>query len=112
MQCFQVVLFEIQQGKNYVSGALHFAFNFTYTLSGLASVLLAMGSGRENVYDKIAAIVALFKAGHSVKEISENTGVAVRSVQRWLKGFKDGGGHYYLPHISAVADPGNSRNTL
>ena len=50
-----------------------------------------MGSEYEIKCDKIAVIVALFKAGHSVKEISENNEVTVCSMQHWLKSFEDGG---------------------
>lgn len=54
-------------------------------------MLLTLGSKCEIECGKIAVIVALFKAGHSVKEISENIGITVCSVLCWLKHFKDGG---------------------
>lgn len=42
--------------------------------------------------DKIAEIVALYKDGKPLKDISNSAGVKLRTVQRWVKRFRDGGG--------------------
>ena len=50
-----------------------------------------MGSRHETEHDEIAVIVSMFKAIHSVTDISENTGVTVCSVQYWLGHFIEWG---------------------
>ena len=41
--------------------------------------------------DNIAAVVALYRGGKTMKEITAITGVGQRTVYRWVKRYKDGG---------------------
>jgi len=50
-----------------------------------------MGGGKHLKSDQIAAITALCKEGKSNTEISNTTGISLRSVQRWTTKFHDCG---------------------
>ena len=50
-----------------------------------------MGGGKELQEADKAAIAAFFRCGKSNKEISEETGVSRRSVERLTKHFRDSG---------------------
>lgn len=56
-----------------------------------------MGSGKEITHEQMVAIVTLYNAGHTVREISEYSGVKIRSVQRWLKRYRETGDAAILP---------------
>lgn len=58
--------------------------------------------------DDIAAISALHKAGHSTRAISDQTGVSVRQVQRYVKRMGELGGNK-IP--AKKKPPGNTRKT-
>ena len=51
----------------------------------------SMGRGRDLKTPDIAAITHLCKAGHTNKEISDLTGITLRTVQRWNKIFRESG---------------------
>lgn len=51
-----------------------------------------MGRYRPVSSDDISAIVSLHKAGHSVSDIAENTGISVTSVRRWVSRISNSGG--------------------
>lgn len=53
--------------------------------------LSTMASKPPTTSDDISAIVALLNGGHSNQEISNITGVKLRTVQRWVKRYRDGG---------------------
>lgn len=55
----------------------------------------AMPGPKDLTCEDIAAIIALFKAGKSCKNISASTAVLLRSVQRRTKKFVDGGGERF-----------------
>ncbi|KAG7169472.1 hypothetical protein Hamer_G024270 [Homarus americanus] len=46
-------------------------------------------SRRVTTRDDIAAVIALYKANHVLREISAQTGVALRVVQNLVKRFRD-----------------------
>ena len=48
-----------------------------------------MGLGKNLSTEQLAAVTSLCKAGHSNQEISNLTGVSLRSVQRWTKVFRE-----------------------
>lgn len=65
---------------------------FTIPLSALWCVCAAMSRPKGLSKEDIAAIVALYRAGKCNKETAKTTGQAIRSVQRLMKCFVDGGG--------------------
>ena len=46
---------------------------------------------RQTSSEDVAAIIAMFNTGHTLKEISSETGVCLRSVQRLTKEYRDAG---------------------
>lgn len=50
-----------------------------------------MGGGKELQKADLAVIAALYRCGKSNKEISEESGISSRSVQRWTKYFREAG---------------------
>ena len=58
--------------------------------------------------DDIAAISALHKAGHSTRDISDQTGVSVRQLQRYVKRITELSGNE-IP--ATKKSPGNTRKT-
>ena len=50
-----------------------------------------MENAKHSTKEQLASIVSLFKSGQSVKAISKIVGLAERTVQKWIKRFKDGG---------------------
>ena len=47
---------------------------------------------RQTTSEDVRAVIALFNKGHSTKEISSETGVCLRSVQRITQQYRDTGG--------------------
>lgn len=58
-----------------------------------------MGKNKLLSSEKIAQIIALHKANVQTKEIADVIGISERSVQRWVKSFKDGGSKEVPKHL-------------
>ena len=54
---------------------------------------------------QIAQIVALHKQGVLTGDIANSVGVSTRSVQRWIKRFKEGGGEEIPEHSQSTGRP-------